>query len=101
MIGRASGLIVDTPSTFGTGTSATDHRHKLIKACVEALKSTAPNRLSVWILTLNHNLSVNTVVVVGQEKLYIEMQRTYSSQLAVVKVPKSGGVSLRRLIAFP
>jgi len=69
--GRASGLIVDTPSTFASG--ASDHRQKLIKACVDSLK-------------------INSIVVVGHEKLYIEMQRAYSSQLAVVKILKSGGV---------
>ncbi len=36
---------------------------------------------------------VNVIIVVGHEKLNVEMQRTYGSQLAVVKVPKSGGVS--------
>ncbi|KAG6820636.1 Cleavage polyadenylation factor subunit clp1 [Arthromyces matolae] len=70
---RASGVIVDTPSSFGAGTGATDHRHKLIKACVEAF-------------------SINVILVVGHEKLNVEMQRTFGSQLTVVKVPKSGGV---------
>ncbi|KAG6916611.1 Cleavage polyadenylation factor subunit clp1 [Tephrocybe rancida] len=70
---RVSGLIVDTPSSFGAGTGANDHRHKLIKACVEAFK-------------------INVILVVGHEKLNVEMQRTYGSQLTVVKVPKSGGV---------
>ncbi|KAG6860579.1 Cleavage polyadenylation factor subunit clp1 [Termitomyces sp. Mi166 len=70
---RVSGLVVDTPSSFGAGTGATDHRHKLIKACVEAFK-------------------INVILVVGHEKLNVEMQRTYGSQLTVVKVPKSGGV---------
>ena len=36
---------------------------------------------------------VNVIIVVGHEKLNVEMQRTYGSQLAVVKIPKSGGVS--------
>ncbi|KAG6879257.1 Cleavage polyadenylation factor subunit clp1 [Termitomyces sp. T32_za158] len=70
---RVSGLIVDTPSSFGAGTGANDHRHKLIKACVEAFK-------------------INIILVVGHEKLNVEMQRTYGSQITVIKVPKSGGV---------
>lgn len=32
------------------------------------------------------------ILVIGHEKLNIEMQRTYGSQLTVVKIPKSGGV---------
>lgn len=32
------------------------------------------------------------IVVVGHEKLHVEMQRTYGSVLTVVKIPKSGGV---------
>ncbi|KAG5645598.1 Cleavage polyadenylation factor subunit clp1 [Asterophora parasitica] len=71
--GKVSGLIVDTPSSFGAGTGANDHRHKLIKACVDAFK-------------------INVILVVGHEKLNVEMQRTYGSQLTVVKIPKSGGV---------
>jgi len=38
-LGKASGLIVDTPSSFASGPSSNDHRHKLIKACIEAFKS--------------------------------------------------------------
>ncbi|KAH9483911.1 Cleavage polyadenylation factor subunit clp1 [Psilocybe cubensis] len=71
--GRASGLIVDTPSSFATGPTANNHRHKLIKACVDAFK-------------------INMIIVVGHEKLNVEVQRTYGSLLSVVKIPKSGGV---------
>ncbi|KAF5386906.1 hypothetical protein D9615_001595 [Tricholomella constricta] len=71
--GKVSGLIVDTPSSFGAGTGASDHRHKLIKACVDAFR-------------------INVILVVGHEKLNVEMQRIYGSQLTVVKIPKSGGV---------
>jgi len=35
---------------------------------------------------------VNVILVVGHEKLNVEMQRTYGSRLSVVKIPKSGGV---------
>ncbi|KAJ3517404.1 hypothetical protein NLJ89_g521 [Agrocybe chaxingu] len=72
-VGRASGLIVDTPSSFASGPSSNDHRHRLIKACIDAFR-------------------VNVIVVVGHEKLNVEMQRAYGSLLTVVKIPKSGGV---------
>ncbi|KAG5221163.1 Cleavage polyadenylation factor [Salix suchowensis] len=35
---------------------------------------------------------VNVILVVGHEKLNVELQRAYGSQLTVVKIPKSGGV---------
>ncbi|KAH0830677.1 hypothetical protein J3R83DRAFT_2132 [Lanmaoa asiatica] len=73
---RASGLIVDTPSSFASGPSSgssADTRHTLIKACVDAFQ-------------------INVILVVGHEKLNVEMQRLYGSQLSVVKIPKSGGV---------
>ncbi|KAJ8523094.1 hypothetical protein ONZ45_g369 [Pleurotus djamor] len=38
------------------------------------------------------DVEVNVILVVGHEKLNVEMQRTYGSQLTVVKIPKSGGV---------
>lgn len=41
------------------------------------------------------SLSVNAILVVGHEKLNVEMQRTYGNRIAVVKIPKSGGVSFR------
>ncbi|KAF5373911.1 hypothetical protein D9758_000774 [Tetrapyrgos nigripes] len=72
--GQAAGLIVDTPSSFASGpASTTEHRQKLIKACIDAFK-------------------INVVLVVGHEKLNVEMHRTYGSRLTVVKIPKSGGV---------
>ncbi|KAF9227794.1 hypothetical protein BS17DRAFT_774335 [Gyrodon lividus] len=73
---RVSGLIVDTPSSFASGPSSgssTDSRHTLIKACIDAFR-------------------INVVLVVGHEKLNVEMQRLYGSHLTVVKIPKSGGV---------
>ena len=44
-------------------------------------------------LIVDEVLSVNVIVVVGHEKLNVEMQRAYGSVLTVVKIPKSGGVS--------
>ena len=85
-----SGLIVDTPSSFGAGTGASDHRHKLIKACVDAFKSSFP--LVNMAIVSNVSTPVNVILVVGHEKLNVEMQRTYGSHITVVKIPKSGGV---------
>ncbi|TFK30170.1 cleavage/polyadenylation factor ia subunit Clp1p [Coprinopsis marcescibilis] len=70
---KASGLIVDTPSSFASSSSPTDHRQKLIKACVNSFR-------------------INVILVVGHEKLNVEMQRAYGSYVTVVKIPKSGGV---------
>ncbi|KAH9930627.1 uncharacterized protein B0H18DRAFT_992607 [Fomitopsis serialis] len=59
--GRASGLIVDTPSSFAASSGAqSEHR-------------------------------INVILVVGHEKLNVEMQRTYGNRMAVLKIPKSGG----------
>ncbi|KAK7037986.1 mRNA cleavage and polyadenylation factor CLP1 [Favolaschia claudopus] len=71
--GRTAGLIVDTPSSFASGSGSSDDRQRLIKACVDAFK-------------------INVILVVGHEKLNVEMQRAYAGQLTVVKIPKSGGV---------
>ncbi|KAF4603725.1 Cleavage polyadenylation factor subunit clp1 [Pleurotus pulmonarius] len=72
--GAVSGLIVDTPSSFASGHgTTTETRQRLIRACVEAFK-------------------INVILVVGHEKLNVELQRAYGSQLTVVKIPKSGGV---------
>ncbi|KAL1744021.1 Pre-mRNA cleavage complex II protein Clp1-domain-containing protein [Schizophyllum fasciatum] len=70
----ASGIIVDTPSSFASSSAGfNEHRQRLIKAAVEAFR-------------------VNVILVLGHEKLNVEMQRTYGSKLTVVKIPKSGGV---------
>jgi hypothetical protein len=45
----------------------------------------------------DHVLSVNVIIVVGHEKLNVEMQRTYGSTLTVIKIPKSGGVCEREI----
>jgi hypothetical protein len=36
---------------------------------------------------------VNVIIVIGHEKLNVEMRREFGNSLAVVKIPKSGGVS--------
>ncbi|KAL6301804.1 hypothetical protein BKA93DRAFT_795947 [Sparassis latifolia] len=71
---RVSGLIVDTPASFAASSGSNgDHRQTLIKACVDAFR-------------------INVILVVGHEKLNVEMQRIYGNRMAVVKIPKSGGV---------
>ncbi|KAF8503385.1 Clp1-domain-containing protein [Russula emetica] len=73
---RASGIIIDTPSSFASSPSSSstpDHRQTLIRACVDAFR-------------------INVILVVGHEKLNVEMQRTYGNRMTVVKIPKSGGV---------
>ncbi|CCM00528.1 uncharacterized protein FIBRA_02562 [Fibroporia radiculosa] len=71
---RAAGLIVDTPASFASSSGPQgDHRHALIKACVDAFR-------------------INVILVVGHEKLNVEMQRAYGNRISIVKIPKSGGV---------
>jgi polyribonucleotide 5'-hydroxyl-kinase len=89
--GRASGLIVDTPSSFASGPGSGDHRQKLIKACVEAFKSQLHLPCATPIIF--RSSLVNVILVVGHEKLNVEMQRAYGASLTIVKIPKSGGVS--------
>ncbi|OJT03522.1 mRNA cleavage and polyadenylation factor CLP1 [Trametes pubescens] len=72
--GRSAGLIVDTPSALAASSgSGSDHRLTMIKACVDAFH-------------------INVILIVGHEKLNVEMQRTYGKRITVVKIPKSGGV---------
>ncbi|THH10484.1 hypothetical protein EW146_g8362 [Bondarzewia mesenterica] len=106
--GRVAGLIVDTPSSFASSASSasTDHRYTLIKACVEAFRSAFTLPFSSALNLHFHCLlaftrppvprglydTVNTILVVGHEKLNVEMHRTYGSRMTVIKIPKSGGV---------
>jgi polyribonucleotide 5'-hydroxyl-kinase len=41
---------------------------------------------------LPDTMIVNAILVVGHEKLTVEMQRLFGNRLTVVKIPKSGGV---------
>jgi polyribonucleotide 5'-hydroxyl-kinase len=99
--GRASGLIVDTPSSFASGPGSGEHRQKLIKACVDALKSRL--YLSYAASVILRSSLVNVILVVGHEKLNVEMQRAYGASLTIVKIPKSGGVSqcFAAIISYP
>jgi hypothetical protein len=40
------------------------------------------------------------ILVVGHEKLNVEMQRTYGNRMTVVKIPKSGGVCCSLSLRF-
>ena len=99
-VGKVSGLVVDTPASFAASSgSGNDHRNTLIKACVDAFRSELRILISIGpysiLLDLFHviNKQVNVILVVGHEKLNVEMQRTYGDHITVVKIPKSGGVS--------
>lgn len=70
-IEKSSGIIVDTPSSFAAVSN--DKKYSLVKACIEAFH-------------------INVILVIGHEKLNVEMQRMFGSQLTVIKLPKSGGV---------
>lgn len=48
--------------------------------------------LVVTLQTHVDRILVNVILVVGHEKLNVEMQRMYGSRVTVVKIPKSGGV---------
>lgn len=50
------------------------------------------NVVDLLTMKLTLPLAVNVILVVGHEKLNVEMQRTYGSRVTVVKIPKSGGV---------
>ncbi|KAG8954256.1 Cleavage polyadenylation factor subunit clp1, partial [Tulasnella sp. 424] len=73
-----SGLFVDTPATFSTAVRiGTDMRYPFIEKCVE-------------------EFDVNTIVVIGHEKLNVDIQRFFGSpasgrRISVIKVTKSGG----------
>jgi polyribonucleotide 5'-hydroxyl-kinase len=87
--GSLAGVIVDTPSSYASGSVPQDLRHRLIKACVDAFKS----QLVLLSSCISSEQSkVNLILVVGHEKLNVEMQRLYGSSLNIVKIPKSGGV---------
>lgn len=94
-LGSISGLIIDTPASFATsinGKSTYGEKYALVKTCVDIFKSQAFNLLCARCLQPNH--VVNVIIVIGHEKLNVEMRREFGDSLAVVKIPKSGGVSV-------
>ncbi|KAG8887086.1 Cleavage polyadenylation factor subunit clp1 [Tulasnella sp. 332] len=74
-----SGLYIDTPSSFTTAVRVgSEMKYPLIEKCVEQFE-------------------VNVVLVIGHEKLNVEIQKLFSGSnyhrpITVVKIPKSGGV---------
>jgi len=88
-----SGLIIDTPSSFANSSNkagAAD-KYAFIKTCIELFRSEFISPFIFITLTL---VPVNTIIVIGHEKLNVEMRREFGNSLAVVKIPKSGGVRL-------
>ena len=69
-----------------------DHRQTLIRACVDAFRSKPSVLEKPLMMAVHQGSSVNVILVVGHEKLNVEMQRTYGNRITVVKIPKSGGV---------
>ena len=93
----SSGLIVDTPSSFAAGLpgASTDKKYSLVKACVDSFQSESlPELQSCTHCSEDCTTIVNVILVVGHEKLNVEMQRMFGSQLSVIKLPKSGGVRI-------
>lgn len=89
---RGSGLIIDTPGNFASAPG--NDKHLLVKTCVQAFQG-KPFR-SVSALFPDYIL-VNVVIVIGNERLSVEMQKlfdgSYPRKIQIIKIPKSGGVS--------
>ncbi|KAG8760525.1 Cleavage polyadenylation factor subunit clp1 [Ceratobasidium sp. 428] len=73
---NASGFIIDAPAGFAVPGPLTDNKYNFVKTCVEAF-------------------DVNVILIMGNEKLNVELQRAFGSSgnITVLKVPKSGGVA--------
>ncbi|KAH7107704.1 Pre-mRNA cleavage complex II protein Clp1-domain-containing protein [Auriculariales sp. MPI-PUGE-AT-0066] len=73
-LSRISGVIIDTPAGFASHATGAS-KHPTVEACV-------------------NSFHVNHILVIGNEKLFVEMQRLFgdSGSIQVTKVPKSGGV---------
>lgn len=93
---RCSGILVDMP---GVATADSRARYAFVQHCVRALHSESLHR---HFFSLSSSISdrvfltVDTIVILGHEKLNIEMSRIFGQQgsgISVVKIPKSGGVS--------
>lgn len=92
---RQSGMVIDTAgalSSISLMSNGVEIKHALVRTCLDIFKS---------ILTLcphdfvAHMPPVNFVIVVGPEKLFIEMQRllnTLNSHAQIIKINKSAGV---------
>lgn len=67
---RMSGIIIDTP---GVITADARTKYAFLQHCIKAFK-------------------VDTIVVMGHEKLNLEMTKMFAGKVNVIKLPKSGGV---------
>lgn len=72
---RMSGLIIDTP---GVITSDARNKYAFIQHCVKAFK-------------------IDTIVVLGHEKLNLEMAKIFGSVTETAEIPGSGGKRLPRI----
>ncbi|QRV87386.1 mRNA cleavage and polyadenylation factor CLP1 [Ceratobasidium sp. AG-Ba] len=72
---NASGYIIDSPAAFAIPGPQMENRYNFVKTCVDAF-------------------DVNVILVMGNEKLNVEIQRMFGSSgnITILKVPKSGGV---------
>ncbi|KAG8947909.1 Cleavage polyadenylation factor subunit clp1 [Tulasnella sp. 419] len=77
---KYSGIVIDTPSSFATAVRVgNEMKYPMIQTCVE-------------------EFGVNVIVVIGHEKLNVDMQRLFANspqsmrRISVIKIPKSGGV---------
>jgi len=86
---RGSGLIIDTPGNFASAPG--DDKRLLVKTCVQTFQG-KPFR-SVSALFPNCTL-VNVIIVIGNERLSVEMQKpfdgSYAHKIQITKIPKSG-----------
>ena len=98
--GRSSGIVIDTPASFALATPygpAGEGKYPLVRLAVDALDGTLKPDWPMGDLP-HRKLSANIIVVIGNEKLHVEMQRLFGSYgsstsgINVVKLPKSGGV---------
>lgn len=88
-----SGLFLDTPSAFTNPTLGQTKenrtRYPLLQQAVEAFDG----RCSCSVVHSKADAAVDFVIVIGHEKLTIELQRLLApSGVKVVPLPKSGGV---------
>ncbi|EIW67326.1 hypothetical protein M231_02531 [Tremella mesenterica] len=77
-IAAASGLIMDTPSAFTNPTLGT--------------KKDDPKARYALVLQAIQTFDIDVIVVIGHEKLTIDLLRLLPSSIKVLRLPKSGGV---------
>lgn len=97
-IGRASGVFIDTPSAMTVPTlgapKGSNVRYGLVREAAEAFDGEFLRSASV---IPADEVSVDVMVVIGNEKLTIEMQKMFTKNgVTVISAPKSGGVSRRQ-----